>query len=179
MTQTALYRHWDADDNLLYVGISLSAVTRLAQHVAGAHWSHDIASVTIQYHPDRSAAEAAERKAIAEESPRHNVAHAANDNTVPRGRESGRDWLDVAQVYSVGWRAPGPMDAAEYRAALRCLGITQTEAARLLGVDVRTSQKWANGERNVPQPAVLLLTYMGQHGTGLASILAAKSALAQ
>ena len=179
MTRTALYRHWDADKNLLYVGISLSAIARLGQHIAGSHWSDEISSVTIQQYPDRDSAIIAERRAIAEEAPLYNIAHADNDNTPLAARGDGRDWLDLSQVYSVGWRNPGPMGADEYRAALKSLGITQTESARLLGVDIRTSQKWANGERSVPKPAVMLLTYMGQHGTGLASILASRAELSQ
>lgn len=80
--KTALYRHWDIDGVLLYVGISLSAVARLVQHKK-SHWSGRIASVTIQQYPDRPSAERAERSAIRSEKPLYNIAHvpAANDNT--------------------------------------------------------------------------------------------------
>lgn len=179
MTQTALYRHWDTDDNLLYVGISLSAISRLGQHEAKSHWAEKIAKVTIQQYPTRHEAIAAERIAIANESPAFNVAHADNDNFRSAPPADGRDWLNLSEVYSLGWRRPGPMNSAEYRAALHSLGVTQAEAARLLGVDLRTSQKWACGERSVPAPAVMLLTYMGRYGTEMASYLAAKSELTQ
>ena len=36
----------------------------------------------------------------------------------------------------------------------------QIEAARLLGVDARTSRRWASGEREVPPPAVRFLQYL-------------------
>jgi hypothetical protein len=71
MTQTALYRHYDAEGRLLYVGISLSAVQRLAQH-ADKDWSADIRRVEIEMHPDRGTAEAAEKAAIKAENPVHN-----------------------------------------------------------------------------------------------------------
>lgn len=36
------------------------------------------------------------------------------------------------------------MTPDEYREALEALGLTQGEGARLLGVDERTSRRWAN-----------------------------------
>lgn len=73
--RTALYRHWNADGELLYVGISLNAVSRLAQHRVEANWFDDIARIDIEWHPDRSSADAAERAAIKAEHPLHNIAH--------------------------------------------------------------------------------------------------------
>ena len=78
--RTSLYRHWDADGDLLYVGISLSAVGRLAQHSKASHWANNIASVTIETFGSRKEAETAERRAISGENPRHNIIHASNDN---------------------------------------------------------------------------------------------------
>ena len=68
-----LYRHFDADDRLLYVGISLSALTRLSQHRENAHWFALIRRVAIELHPTRRAALEAERDAIRRERPIHNV----------------------------------------------------------------------------------------------------------
>lgn len=76
--ETKLYRHFDATGQLLYVGISLSAIHRLQQHKRTAHWASQIANVTIEPHPTRAAALAAEREAIRQENPAHNVQrHAA------------------------------------------------------------------------------------------------------
>ena len=52
------------------------------------------------------------------------------------------------------------MTPDEYRLAIETLGLSQIAAARLLGVDPRTSRKWACGERDVPQPAVRFLRYL-------------------
>jgi DNA-binding transcriptional regulator YiaG len=48
----------------------------------------------------------------------------------------------------------------EYREAIEALGLSQVAAARLLGVDDRTSRRWASGERDVPPPAVRFLRYL-------------------
>lgn len=52
------------------------------------------------------------------------------------------------------------MTSDEYREAIDSLGLSQVGAARLLGVDERTSRRWANGERDIPPPAERFLRYL-------------------
>jgi DNA-binding transcriptional regulator YiaG len=52
------------------------------------------------------------------------------------------------------------MTADEYREAIGMLGLSQVAAARLLGVDERTSRRWVSGEREVAPPAVRFLRYL-------------------
>lgn len=52
------------------------------------------------------------------------------------------------------------MTSDDYRQAIAALGLTQGAAARLLGVDERTSRRWANGERDIPPPAERFLRYL-------------------
>ena len=44
------------------------------------------------------------------------------------------------------------MDATAYRAQIARLGLSQEGAARILGVNARTSRRWALDERQVPEP---------------------------
>lgn len=69
---TCLYRHWNADGELLYVGISLSSIDRLAAHRSGSPWFREIARIDIEWHSDRLSAMRAERIAIQSESPKYN-----------------------------------------------------------------------------------------------------------
>ena|SRR6266481_3007054 len=66
-----LYRHFDDDGVLLYVGQSCCAVCRLSSH-RNSEWFKSIALVTIERHANRSAALAAEHKAIETERPKFN-----------------------------------------------------------------------------------------------------------
>jgi len=75
LNRTALYRHFDEEGKLLYVGISLNALNRLAQHRDASHWFRRIASVRIEWFDSREAASEAEIKAICEEDPECNIAH--------------------------------------------------------------------------------------------------------
>lgn len=52
------------------------------------------------------------------------------------------------------------MTPAEYRSAIEQLGLSQVAAAKLLGVDERTSRRWVSGERDVPAPAARFLQYL-------------------
>lgn len=70
----ALYRHFGADGDLLYVGVSLSVMIRLSTHKRSP-WFVSVATVSIEHFQDRPTALAAELKAIQTEHPMHNKAH--------------------------------------------------------------------------------------------------------
>lgn len=70
---TCLYRHFDGDGRLLYVGISLSPTYRSSQHRTRSSWYRAVANITVEWFPSRRAAEAAENAAIAQENPIHNI----------------------------------------------------------------------------------------------------------
>jgi len=71
---TALYRHYDERGNLLYVGISLSALHRLQAHKR-SRWFRKIVNVTMEWFPDRESAIRAEIEAIKAERPSYNKVH--------------------------------------------------------------------------------------------------------
>ena len=70
-SQTDLYRHYDADGRLLYVGISLNHVARLGQHKVNSEWFRSIKTVTIESFGSRDEARQAEARAIRDELPLH------------------------------------------------------------------------------------------------------------
>lgn len=83
-----VYRHFDAAGALLYVGVSLSAIQRLAQHADNSHWFAQIARVEIQNFNSREEALAAERRAIADESPKHNIKRPKEAKQQPQAIEA-------------------------------------------------------------------------------------------
>lgn len=52
------------------------------------------------------------------------------------------------------------MNSTDYRAALASLGLSQAGAAKLLGVNERTSRRWAIGELVIPVPVGRWLRFM-------------------
>lgn len=80
---TQLYRHYDTEGKLLYVGIAGDAVRRLEEgHRRESHWYRLIARVLIQDIPTRIEARNAEEMAIVVEQPLY------NDRTKLRVRET-------------------------------------------------------------------------------------------
>ena len=67
-----LYRHYDEEGRLLYVGMSTSSLRRLESHMKGSEWSREIAVITMERFGSREELRRAEILAIAAESPIHN-----------------------------------------------------------------------------------------------------------
>jgi predicted GIY-YIG superfamily endonuclease len=72
-TQT-LYRFFDSEDRLLYVGISKFFEARLKQHYRNSSWFFDSVRVTLEHYETREQVELAESVAITTENPLHNKA---------------------------------------------------------------------------------------------------------
>ena len=74
-TKAQLYRCFDAEGNLLYVGASKNVFQRIVEHkVQSGYWFRDVTRVEIQHFGSRKEALAAEAIAINTENPIHNVA---------------------------------------------------------------------------------------------------------
>lgn len=71
-----LYRIYDHDAALLYVGITNNPVTRFREHGAAKDWWPRVANIGIVTFHSREELEAAEKTAIRDEKPRYNIANA-------------------------------------------------------------------------------------------------------
>lgn len=69
-----LYRMFDADGSLLYVGITVHVGGRFDHHRRNKPWWTDVARIELQHFPDRGSVEDAERDAVVSERPRYNIA---------------------------------------------------------------------------------------------------------
>jgi predicted GIY-YIG superfamily endonuclease len=67
--RTALYRYYDSEGNLLYVGISVSAARRMEQHKQAKIWFKNLARVRVEHFSDRDSALQAEKKVNQGHSP--------------------------------------------------------------------------------------------------------------
>lgn len=73
--RTALYRFYDADERLLYVGIANNPEQRWKAHARTADWWPQAARKSVEWFDSRPAAAAAETRAISAEAPTHNIVH--------------------------------------------------------------------------------------------------------
>ncbi|KAB8186828.1 hypothetical protein FH608_045885 [Nonomuraea phyllanthi] len=78
-----LYRHWDENGLLLYVGVTNRATSRERAHAKVSPWMEFWVETTYEQHPSRASVEAAEAAAILDEQPLFNVA-GNDDPEAPR-----------------------------------------------------------------------------------------------
>lgn len=74
-----LYRMFDGNGRLLYIGLTNNTRTRLKNHADDKAWWGQVHNVTLEHFPSRTALEDAERAAIQSERPLHNVVHNASN----------------------------------------------------------------------------------------------------
>lgn len=67
-----VYRYFDAERRLLYVGVTQQHLKRRVQHHIRSGWYRLVVDVSFERHPTRYLAVQAERRAIESESPIHN-----------------------------------------------------------------------------------------------------------
>jgi len=87
-----LYRMYDADGALLYIGITCNPSRRFERHYADKPWYADVAHIALEHFPDRPSVLLAERRAIAEERPLHNVR--LQDTPLPAVAAICDEWID-------------------------------------------------------------------------------------
>jgi predicted GIY-YIG superfamily endonuclease len=80
-----LYRFYDDERRLLYIGISANFGRRLDKHLRDKPWFCRVANIAVQHFTSRTAALEAERRAIVTEKPLHNVAHGGGERDPFRG----------------------------------------------------------------------------------------------
>jgi hypothetical protein len=87
---TSLYRLYDANGQLLYVGVTDGPVPdRLAAHRRTVWWAQ-VDSFAVDHHPTRQKALDAERLAIRTEQPLHNIRSVTSDDIREMQQERGR-----------------------------------------------------------------------------------------
>lgn len=79
--QTAVYRLFDADDVLLYVGISANLNRRMVDHRRSSSWWPNVRRGAVTWYRNRTIARRKEAEAINTEDPRYNIRH-HNPNTI-------------------------------------------------------------------------------------------------
>jgi hypothetical protein len=122
--RTALYRLFDADDTLLYVGITVDPETRWWNHAKEKSWWPEVANRTVEWFDNRAAAEAAEFTAIVTEDPRYNVEHSTT-------RKRGDAKTEYQSPYDKPRRMRAPLDEwAGLGAATKAMGVTRAAAVR-------------------------------------------------
>lgn len=99
MKPGCVYRIYDADDNLLYVGCSIGLPSRISSHERFQEWWPEVARITVEHYEDRATALDHELLAIQTEHPQHNVVHRKfTEDELERRREMRRRNREAAEA---------------------------------------------------------------------------------
>jgi len=81
-----LYRYYDKDKNLLYVGVCNNLERRFSQH-SGTEWAALVSSSSIKKFKDRKIAMAEEKIAIKTEKPLYNIVHTNKFSEIRKSKD--------------------------------------------------------------------------------------------
>lgn len=131
-TPTFLYRFFDQESRLLYVGITYHLEGRFDVHRYQKPWDQ-IARIQVEQFPTRQAAVAAEQEAIRSEGPKWNILHTAPVKKDPHRRP--RTYLAEAKLR---WpRAEWVIGSGRFASLAHCRDLTiilyDTEETALKG----------------------------------------------
>ena len=135
-----LYRFFDLDERLLYVGITRDVGSRFSDHRRSSGWWSEVATCAIETTPGRAEAEYAEAVAILAERPLHNTAQPSVHGTRERVRTHG---IDVVRLVAEVERMR--RESAEWR--MRAIVAEAAQAAGWdAGQSMRENLRWARSD---------------------------------
>jgi excinuclease UvrABC nuclease subunit len=129
-----LYRHFDCNGTLLYVGISLNAINRTYAHIKTCEWTELIANISVHPYSTREDALEAEKIAIANEKPQFNIYH--NGQRCVKEKKQKEKHVKIEkpeQVYS------------SLGAAIKFFG-SKYKIAKLLNIQASSVGRWKKNQ---------------------------------
>lgn len=135
MSDHTLYRFFDADGRLLYVGRTINPARRWREHEKKSPWFTAVAQVTRQVFATATEVDHAERRAIATERPLHNIA--LNPNAPVRPAVTLAPLPDEEDSLRVRWEAAGitAADGSECDGDYTICECASCHARRILGFE--------------------------------------------
>ena len=132
---TTLYRYFNSEGQLLYVGITKNQFQRQDQHAKTQDWWHEVASATFTHLQSRAEALHKETFAIANELPKYNKA----GPTIKQ--ELLQHLLDIAgQKLTDNWHTNLSLEISEHMADIN--EFSQQSEAYKLAWSLDTSIEW-------------------------------------
>lgn len=158
--QTTVYRLFDAQGQLLYIGTTADPQERWAQHGRERLWWSSVVRATVEWYDTRTEALAVEREAIRSECPLHNDKATEREAVFPHAQMHGTTPETLLR------RA-----ATEHRKALDKLAITVDRAARS-GLTASAIGR----SLGIDAEAVMALGRRLEEGGGISHLIADQSA---
>lgn len=139
-----LYRAYDNENNLLYVGMTQSLRNRIRTHIAVSNWMEKTDWIKIERYPDRKSVMEAERSAIKNELPERNIQHRQKFLSSETKGAAPKDEFEIAKLRREALNET--RDITNHLVELvreeAARGVTEVELARRAKVTRMTIRKW-------------------------------------
>lgn len=112
-----LYRYFDAEGTLLYIGVTSRINRRMREHYESSAWFAKVTRCEFEQFPDRKSVLDAERNAILSENPLHNNHHKPRSRCRSTFDENPEPGVDAAFDAKGTWREKGSHHAVTVRLA--------------------------------------------------------------
>lgn len=139
MTRMAVYRYYDADGRLLYVGAARSFGNRTQTHLRESEWVSQSDRAVAVFYPTRAEALDAEMAAIQAEKPVY--------NTVRNGRSLAKPPKRAAKPVETVLRARRDAFRALWAEYLQGKYENAWQVHRAFGIDEHSARDWWHGKR--------------------------------
>ena len=133
-----LYRHFDKDGALLYIGISGNPRGRLKNHTAASSWFHRVKKVEIETYEDRDIVKRAEIEAIQREKPLFNCQGAR------RAKPLGENKVYTESQFRA-WGMVGGRKGGLIGGPARAKALSKSRRSEIAKLAAKA--RWANGKR--------------------------------
>jgi predicted GIY-YIG superfamily endonuclease len=98
-----LYPFYDHDEQLLYIGQTVSAPTRFKAHRDGKPWWHEVVYISLERFYSADELDIAEREAIKTEYPLYNIVHNDQERAIRHA-----SWASYETNHPCIFRMPDP-----------------------------------------------------------------------
>jgi GIY-YIG catalytic domain. len=105
---SAVYRIYNAADELIYIGMSYEPAVRARVQRREKAWGHEIDRYEVDWHPNRATSQRAEEELIKEFRPRYNVVHTPAHKVRSLEYISRARAQQIAEGRTTGKRAEAP-----------------------------------------------------------------------
>lgn len=170
---TTVYRLFDADGNLLYVGCTNGVKARFKTHQATKEWWTEVVLADLEHFPNRQQAIAAEAEAIRNEQPKYNAVTPIDVDSSPVGTRLVRIMIQlepetIEQVDKIRGAVPR---AAWVRLLIEDWLNGGVAAAEALQVTSRFAESRLDGDREDRSEDFRTLVHIRDHSNKALGIL--------
>jgi hypothetical protein len=149
-----LYRLYNGQGQLLYIGISGDVHKRLSAHARTQPWWPEVESCQVEFFPTRDVLADAERLAIREEHPRHNIVGRANEENTMEAMPLADTEASIVEVHPDGLVIDGQkVTCLSVVESQTTTGLNPAQVIVNLRIAIRASMVTVRAERMVHLPA--------------------------